>query len=66
MASRREFLTEPEAAAYLGISHVCLKKHRLDGIGPTYIRLSPRLIRYEKQDLDEYIASCRISGARNG
>lgn len=52
---KREFLTEEMASEYLGMSHAKLKRIRLKGEGPEYVRLTPRMIRYEKEALDAFI-----------
>ena len=57
---KKEYLSEPEAALYLGISLSSLKRKRLNGEGPAYLRLSERMVRYFQEDLDAYIASCRV------
>ncbi len=48
------FLTEAEAAQYLGVSRSFLRKARCYGGGPRYCRLGKRAIRYRKQDLEAW------------
>lgn len=55
---------EESAAEYLGgseapISVRTMQRWRLEGGGPTYIKLG-RLVRYRKSDLDGFIQSCRL------
>lgn len=53
---RREsvFLTPKEAAAYLRVSQSYLDKLRVYGGGPSFARLSPRKVVYERPKLDEW------------
>jgi hypothetical protein len=53
------------AGAYLGgeahpINVLTLSDWRVKGIGPAYVKTG-RLIRYQKADLDAYLASRRVS-----
>lgn len=50
---------EEHAARYLGgsespISVRTMQRWRLEGLGPTYVKLG-RLVRYRQSDLDEFI-----------
>jgi predicted DNA-binding transcriptional regulator AlpA len=45
-------------AAYLGVSVMMAHKMRIQGTGPRYIKLGPKLVRYRREDLDEWIAQC--------
>jgi len=56
---RTPLLTEREAAEYLNCSVSTLRRYRLAGIGPTYLRHG-RLIRYYRHDLDAFINECRV------
>ena len=47
------FLTESEAAKYLGISKKTLQRWRFDHKGPAYAKLNNKLIRYHLPELDE-------------
>ena len=49
------FLTELEAADYLGISKETLQRWRFDHKGPAYAKLNGKLIRYHQADLDEWM-----------
>ena len=55
-----DFLTEFEAAEFLGISLPILRKLRKDGKAPKHIKLSAITIRYRRKDLDEYVDTLTI------
>ena len=48
-----EYMTTPQAAAYLGLSTQFLEIARCRGGGPKYIKLA-QAVRYSKSDLDEF------------
>jgi predicted DNA-binding transcriptional regulator AlpA len=56
---RRERLTEPETAHYIGMSRPWLRLQRMRGTGPPYIRIG-RAIRYDIRDLDAWLAKHRV------
>ena len=56
----REYLSEPEAALYLGLSLSTMRRYRKMNRGPRYVRISDRILRYSKEDLDEYVQSRTI------
>ena len=58
MVSKR-ILRTPEAATYLGLAVSTMEKKRLDGTGPTYVRLGGRAVGYDKADLDAWLDSQR-------
>ena len=45
-----------QAAAYLNCSARFLEIKRIQGGGPRFVRLSPKMIRYRKSDLDDWVA----------
>ena len=49
------FLSESDAAEYLGISKKTLQRWRFNHKGPTYAKLNNKLIRYNQVDLDEWM-----------
>jgi hypothetical protein len=49
-------LREPDAARYLGMSRAYLKKARLFGRGPAFVRVH-RTIAYRTTDLDAWLES---------
>lgn len=59
-------LTEPEAAAYIGMSVAYLRMDRCRGHltgrtpGPPYLRLG-RSIRYDTHDLDAWLGARRVA-----
>ncbi|MEQ8508494.1 MAG: helix-turn-helix domain-containing protein [Rhodospirillaceae bacterium] len=48
-------LRAPEAAAYVGLSSSTLAKMRLRGDGPMYSKAGPRIVIYDKADLDAWL-----------
>jgi len=52
---------EDNAAAFLGVSPRTMQRWRLEGCGPSYLRLG-RLCRYDRADLEEYVRACRERG----
>jgi len=64
-------LTEAQTARYLSVSHACLKKWRLRGVGPPFIRLEDRLIRYQLHQVQAWLeaeqrACCSLSAVGGG
>ena len=47
-----------EAAKYLRVSRSTLAKWRMNGDGPAYHRLGPRLVYYIRHEVDDWLASC--------
>jgi predicted DNA-binding transcriptional regulator AlpA len=58
------FTTE-EAAALLKVHPRTLFEYRDAGTGPKFIRLSPRVIRYRLEDLEEWMAENTLRQASN-
>lgn len=58
----------PQAAAYVGLSPSTLAKMRLRGDGPVYSKAGPRIVVYDKLDLDAWLAGrrCRSTSNQNG
>jgi excisionase family DNA binding protein len=48
-------IKQSEAASYLGLSEATLERDRWRGGDIPYIRVGPRAIRYDLEQLDEYI-----------
>jgi excisionase family DNA binding protein len=48
--------TTHEAASYLRLDPLTLKDWRRLGAGPPYVKVGARLIRYRRQDLEEWLA----------
>ncbi|MCX6539157.1 MAG: hypothetical protein NT151_09535 [Acidobacteria bacterium] len=55
-------LREPDAARYLGMSRAYLKKARIFGRGPTFVRVR-RLIGYRVADLERWLDSHTVRPA---
>jgi len=51
-----KYLTPREAALYLRTSPSTLAKRRLQGNGPTFVRIG-RAVRYRQSDLDAWMGS---------
>lgn len=66
-----ELLDEREAAAYIRMSAAYLRTDRCRGHvggrtpGPPYLQLG-RAIRYDRADLDEWLAARRVDRTRDG
>ena len=52
---RHRLVKQDEAAKYLGLSEATLERDRWRGGDIPYIRIGPRAIRYDLEQLDEYI-----------
>ncbi len=50
-------MTSKQAARYLGVCEATLRAWRADGTGPRFFRSGPKLVRYRKADLDEWVAT---------
>jgi len=50
-------LRAPEAAAYVGLSASTMAKMRLRGDGPLYAKAGPRVVVYDRADLDAWLAT---------
>ena len=55
-----DLLRPVEAAKLLGVTARTLKDWRRDGRGLPFVRLTPRAIRYRRQDVARFIESRRI------
>jgi predicted DNA-binding transcriptional regulator AlpA len=51
----------PEAARYLGLAQSTLNKMRCFGGGPRFAKAGPRVVIYDRHDLDEWLEdrTCR-------
>ena len=50
----KRLVGQKEAAEYLGLSEATLERDRWRGGDISYIRIGPRTIRYELEQLNEY------------
>lgn len=60
------YLTAPEAANYTGLSASYLAKLRMETgpqVGPKYLRIGQRAIRYRREDLDAWMRSKQCGDA---
>lgn len=59
-------LNTKNAATFLGVSEGFLRKARISGKGPVYIKLSARKVIYRMGDLEGYLtANARLSVAED-
>ena len=54
-ASSAGWLSPSDAAAYMSVSTQFLQALRTDGGGPKYVKLSAKMIRYERAALDAWL-----------
>ncbi len=54
-------LNESEASTLLGLTRRALQSWRQKGLGPNYIKISSRCIRYRKSDIKEWLESKEVS-----
>jgi|1186.fasta_scaffold1142722_1 predicted DNA-binding transcriptional regulator AlpA len=52
----QEILTEREVSDWLGLSEPTLFRHRRDGTGPTFIRLSARRVAYRRSAVEAWLS----------
>ena len=55
-------LTQREAATLLKLSQRTIERLRVSGLGPKFIRVSGRSIRYRLTDIETYVSS-RVVGS---
>jgi predicted DNA-binding transcriptional regulator AlpA len=55
MAEDDELMTEEQVAKLLTVSVSTVKRLRVSGEGPRYIRISPRVVRYRRQDVLDWM-----------
>jgi predicted DNA-binding transcriptional regulator AlpA len=51
-----EILTERQLSDWLGISAPTLFRHRRDGTGPAFIRLSARRVAYRRSAVEQWLS----------
>jgi predicted DNA-binding transcriptional regulator AlpA len=56
--NNQELLSEREVSNWLGLSEPTLFRHRRNGTGPRFIRLSPRRIAYRRSAIEEWLKGC--------
>jgi predicted DNA-binding transcriptional regulator AlpA len=57
MDDRAQLLRPEEAASRLGIQAHTLQAWRTRGIGPKYVKLTPRAVRYNVRDLEAWLVA---------
>ena len=55
METEQKFLTTEQAAEFLNMAKGTLQNWRKKGLGPRFVRMGSRAIRYEKSDLEEFV-----------
>lgn len=55
MTKQEPLLTTKEVAEFIGVAPFTVAKYRMKGIGPKYIQLGQKVIRYRKSDVEEWI-----------
>ena len=55
-----KLLNEKEAADFLKVSVSLIQKMRCRGKGPSYLKITPRCIRYNRSELHAYAESKKI------
>ncbi len=59
MTSFAERVSPKRAAELLGVSVRTLEEWRRKKIGPAFVKLGPKLIRYEVRELEQFLATVR-------
>jgi hypothetical protein len=60
----KRLLPDTIAAMHIGVQVQTLRNWRYLGIGPPYIRIGTRAIRYDQDDLERYIAKGKVNPTR--
>ncbi len=55
MQNDEKFITTAEVAKYLGIAVSTLAMYRMTGVGPDYVKVLNRLVRYRRTDVDNWL-----------
>jgi predicted DNA-binding transcriptional regulator AlpA len=56
MDAAQDILSEREVSDWLGLSEPTLFRHRRDGSGPTFIRLSARRVAYRRSAVEAWLS----------
>src|SRR5437870_4526623 len=56
-----EFLSQREVAVRLGMSARTIEGWRARGVGPPFLRLSARAVRYRSSDLEQWLDQRRVA-----
>ncbi len=61
---RMAVLREPQAAVYIGLSSLQLRRYRKDGSGPPARKITPSRFAYRVEDLDAWLEKRPIAASR--
>ena len=64
--TNREWMTEEEAAAELGVAQATVARWRKDGTGPPSHLLGPATRRYRRADVEDWAAARRERAGEGG
>jgi predicted DNA-binding transcriptional regulator AlpA len=64
MTVHQDILTERQVSDWIGLSEPTLFRHRRDGTGPLFIRLSARRVAYRKSDVEVWLSARTIERVR--
>lgn len=56
---KQELMTTKELAAYARVSESFLKKKRMEGTGPAFLKLGTKKVVYRLTDVDAYFAAAK-------
>jgi predicted DNA-binding transcriptional regulator AlpA len=59
--SNRRYVRTPDAAARLGCAAQTLERWRIEGGGPPFVKLSPKIVVYDLVDLDSWADARKVS-----
>ena len=59
LSTNSQLLTTHQAAGILALQPATLKKWRVLGIGPKYLRVGPRAVRYRMSDLKKFLTQAK-------
>ena len=65
MAQNEPLLAEPRAAERVGVCAHTLKRWRLRGIGPKFLKLGGRTIKYRESDIEQFLAESVVDPRAN-
>lgn len=63
MVKTDELVKSKTLARELGVTKSALAKWRLAGIGPPFLKLSPKMVRYRRSDVEAWKAAHQHTGA---
>lgn len=55
----QHLLNESQAAGFLGLAEITLRKYRVTGDGPHFIKMG-RSVRYRQEDIDAWVEARRV------